>query len=297
MPRSCSCPAPCGTLDVHTKCLDDIDIVPKDMGWNWKLNSNQRKGWRPGAIPRSVRELMCHFLKPCPCDTLPVGALTGGDASSADPACIDHGAQQAPLPQRPMIKVQRKNDEYVITMNPLKSARLLKTEPDPYMNCDPIHVRITANREDQRMAQIKQIIRDSGFRRCKCGRAVAQCTCRDNREMEALRTCVENCGTKYGIADLGEKLSLNRLKDLELEFTPPAAVVKSCLRPVPECALQETQYNENDLKQKVGGSGSSDKGGKGGKAGKGGKGGDGGGKGGEDKKRGADKKGNKKSVK
>lgn len=253
--HSCCCPAPCGALDTHLNCVDELDTVPKHMGWNWKPHSTERKGWRPGAIPRSIRELMCHFLKPCPCDTLPpfVGAGCGppppsGTTGQSTANCIDQ-----PIPQRPMIRVHRKNDEYVITMNPLKSAQQLKTEHDPYMNCDPVQVRITANREDQRIAQIKQVIRESGFRRCKCGQPVAQCSCRDNRELEALRQCIANCGTKFGIDDLATKLSLNRLKDLELEFTPPAGVVKCCLQSPPSQGMQETQYNENDLKAAKGG--------------------------------------------
>lgn len=242
---SCCCPSPCGASpDPHSSCTQAGDeAVPKHMGWNWKHCSAERKGWRPGAIPRSIRELMCHFLRPCPCDTIPVGALTGkpprdGPAPGPDPDA-DH--------QRPMIRVHRKNDEYTITMNPLKSAQELKVDPDPYLPCEPIHVRITANREDQRIAQIKQVIRNSGFRRCKCGQPVHQCTCRDNRELEALRECIDQCGMQFGIADLGTKLSLNRLKDLELDFTPPAAVAKSGLQPLPESDTRECQCNENDV--------------------------------------------------
>lgn len=218
------------------------------MGWNWKQRSAERKGWRPGAIPRNIRELMCHFLRPCPCDTIPVGALTNvmKTQKSSTPTARSGGPDPAAT-QRPMIRVHRKNDEYVITMNPLKSAQQLKTDPDPYMACEPIHVRITANQEDQRMAQIKQVIRDSGFGRCKCGRPVELCTCRDNRELEALRECIDNCGMQFGIVDLGAKLSLNRLKDLELEFTPPAAVAKCGLQPLPKNGTQESQCNETDV--------------------------------------------------
>lgn len=210
------------------------------MGWNWTHQSVDRKGWRPGAIPRAIRDLMCHFLVQDSADLRAPTLPTPGRVP-ATPA----------RPQRPMIQVQRRNDEYAITMTPLKGGQQLRTTADPYQNCEPITVRITANRsrEDERIAQIKQVIHERGFRRCRCGLPVSQCQCRDRDELAALRKCVQQCGSRFGIVDLGEKLSINQPpKDLELDFTPPAAVVKAgFLESQQPQDAQSTQYLATDV--------------------------------------------------
>lgn len=239
LPTTSCCPPPCGLkTNTHDACTtpNDFKVVPKNMGWNWTHQSADRKGWRPGAIPRSIRDLMCHFLVPGSSNDMRSPTLPTPGRVPATPT----------RPQRPMIQVQRRNDEYAITMTPLKNGQQLRTTSDPYQSCEPITLRISANRsrEDERIAQIKKEIHERGFRRCRCGLPVSQCQCRDHDQLAALRKCVEFYGSRFGITDLGEKLSINQPpKDLELDFTPPAAVVKSgWLESQQPLEAQATQY-------------------------------------------------------
>lgn len=147
-----------------------------------------------------------------------------------------------------MIRVNRRNDEFTITMLPVKKTLDLKNEPDPYMNCEPVQIRISGNKEVQRLAHVRQMIWEKGFPKCTCGRSVANCDCRDNRELEALRQCVAALEKKFNLDELEKKLNLQDKEDLTLDFTPPAAILKPQLKDVPEDAsvMEETQYNLED---------------------------------------------------
>lgn len=148
-----------------------------------------------------------------------------------------------------MIRVNRRNDEFTITMLPLKKTSDLKSDPDPYLDCEPIQIKISGNKEARRLAHVRQMIWEKGFQRCTCGRSVAECECRDNREMEALRQCVAALEKKFNLDELEKKLNLHEKEDLTLDFTPPAAIVKPQLKDLPEdvSVVEETQYNEQDI--------------------------------------------------
>lgn len=235
------------------------------MGWDWHRASEERKGWRPGAIPKNIRELMCHFLSPCPCDTLLPYKKRSSRRSGDVPA--DCGGDE---PQLPTLRVQRRNHEYYITMNPLKDAQRLKTEPYPYVACKPLQFRISGSTEERALHDIKKIIKEQGFDKCTCGKAIAKCSCRDNREMEALRKCLVTCENRFGVNNADQKICLaEKSSELDIEFTPPAGIVKANLPPVADLVVQETQYDELDYRvvaEKPGkGGGGGKKGGKGGK--------------------------------
>lgn len=208
------------------------------MGWNWQPTTTERKGWRPGAIPKQIRGLMSYFLSQNP-----------HESSYRPPLPI---AGRVPPVQRPMIQVQRHNDEYAITMQPLKGAAQLRTAADPFAECEPIQVRISARkqREDERITQIKQEIHQRGFRRCRCGQPVAQCTCRATTELTALKKCVRQAAKRLGVdRSVGEVLSINRRpKDMMLDFTPPAGVVRQeWLENQNAQDCRETMYDETDI--------------------------------------------------
>lgn len=196
---------------------------------------------------------MCHFIKPCPLDTIPVTKMPAQKPPSgpAQPQYPSIPAVNPPFPiaQRPMIRVNRRNDEFMITMLPLKKTLDLKTEPDPYLECEPIQIKISGNKEARRLANVRQMIWEKGFQRCTCGRSVAECDCRDNREMEALRQCVAALEKKFNLDELEKKLNLQEKEDLTLDFTPPAAIIKPQLKDAPDnlSVMEETQYDEQDI--------------------------------------------------
>lgn len=184
---------------------------------------------------------MRHFLKPCPCDTLPV----------TKPASVQR-QQQALEPneyeQKPTLRVQRRNNEYTITMNPLKNSQTLKSEPYPYLNCKPLQFKISSSAEERQLQKIGEYICNLGFTKCVCGQKIINCRCRDNRESEALHKCLEDCTRKFGVKNLKEKLSLCDNTKLDIEFTPPAGVIKNMLKRRPDQLVQETQYDEQDFR-------------------------------------------------
>lgn len=278
---ACPCSKYCNGFNVknsnvHRLCKMPNQTVPSHMGWDWttsdtvinfifsnlknylfKRNVFQaQKGWRPGAIPRKIKEIMSHFLEPCPCDTVPVTKRPQNKDSMLDASCGE------PV-QQPTLRVQRKNDDYLITMKPLKDINALKTDADPYLNCDPIRFKISSNTEEKELQRVKKILSERGFKKCTCGKNIAHCCCRDNKELDALRKCINCIGDKHNIKDLEKKLFYRTRSKLDIEFTPPAGLIKNNLKALPDVIGQETQYDENDYKYSFDAAKSLEKGGKG----------------------------------
>lgn len=193
---------------------------------------------------------MGHFLKPCPCDTLPIS--NDRQAAKPRPCPMNESGDRCHMPQRPMIQLQRENDELTITMRPLKNSLALKSEPDPYLACDPIRLKVSGMKEAQQLNKIKKILAEKQFTRCCCGHSVAECRCRDNREMEAVRKCLGELEKKFGVKDLEKKNLFGPPNDnLQLDFTPPAGIIKPQISEQRPCEMNtmETQYNEQDFKE------------------------------------------------
>lgn len=202
-----------------------------------------KKGWRPGAIPKHIKEIMCHFLGPCPCDTLPVTKRQKADKDTVE--------EDNEIIQKPTLSVQKKDGDYLITMRPLKNTIDLRTDPNPYLTAKPIKFKITRRAEEKKCDEIRELLHKKGFGKCTCGNIVACCTCRDNREMDALRKCLDECEDKFGVKSLEYKLCLKESASepkLDIEFTPPGGMVKKNLKKLPNQVYQETQYCEDDFK-------------------------------------------------
>lgn len=192
---------------------------------------------------------MRHFLKPCPCDTLPV--TKRASVQRQQPQTLEPNEYD----QKPTLRVQRRNNEYTITMNPLKNSQTLKSEPYPYLNCKPLQFKISSSAEEREMQKIAEFICKKGFTKCVCGHKIINCRCRDNREAEALNKCLEDCTRIFGVKNLKEKLCLCDNTKLDIEFTPPAGVIKNVLKRRPDQLVQETQYDELDFRTDFDGKG------------------------------------------
>lgn len=189
---------------------------------------------------------MCHFLSPCPCDTLPVTKKCNKNKHA-----IDEDKEDDTCEQKPTLSVQKKDGDYLITMRPLKNTCELRNNPNPYLTAKPIKFKISRRAEEKKLDEIQVFLKKKGFRPCTCGNIVACCICRDNKEMDTLRKCLNECEEIYDIKSLDYKLCLkDALPDqkLNIEFTPPAGIVNKNIKKLPDLVYQETQYNEDDFK-------------------------------------------------
>lgn len=168
-------------------------------------------GWKPGAIPKSVRELMYHFLDPCPCDTNPVTKR------------IRNLPKPKTLPTNPIIQLRRHNDSYVVTMNSVD-----KNQPKQ----KPLCLMISASAEQKLMAKIKDILLNNGFKYCLCGETLARCQCRNQTELGNIYECIKQIEQKFKLRNLVHRLCFEKSKDLLLEFTP-ANIAESMLHESP----------------------------------------------------------------
>lgn len=198
-----------------------------------KLQSNKERnaGWRPGAIPKSVRQLMHHFLEPYPCDTIPV---------TKRPKALPELKSKNII--QPVIQLQRHNDEYTVTLNTVDKDQAAKP---------PVCVTISASVEQRQMAKVKEMLIGNGFRYCFCGRSLANCECRSRQEMETIYRFVRQIEQKFRIHNVMRRLCFERSKDLFLEFTP-ANVTEKMVHEGPNETLEvvrKTDRNsQNDLK-------------------------------------------------
>lgn len=140
-----------------------------------QINFQIRKGWKPGAVKKPIKELMCYFLEPCPCDTLPV-------TKKILKKRLPFKESSNKLVSKPTLRIQRKDGNLFVTMNPIKNSADLKNCPDPYLKCKPIQFQISQDPNILKRSQIKKKIKKCGFRRCVCNKTIAQCICKNDDE-------------------------------------------------------------------------------------------------------------------
>ncbi|BFF93141.1 uncharacterized protein DMAD_11041 [Drosophila madeirensis] len=234
----------------HAHCFDGDSKVPSHMGWLWTAHPLAKKpGWRPGAIRRSIRELMRYFLKDYPVDTIPVSKyMTYYNHRQRPPA--DYEEKPEDLVQVPTLHIEKKNDEYIITLRPLKDTETLKRSANPYVNMKPVQFRIVKNPQLKELRDLKRCLKSMGFSKCSCHKPVTECYCRSfidkkrlvyNLKKECKRRQVDNCE---------DNLILSETTDSEAEYefgvTPPAGLIHPERLRKTHVKHCETQYNEND---------------------------------------------------
>lgn len=188
---------------------------------------------------------MCYFLEPCPADTLP---------NTRRPRKRPPPEKEEPLVQKPTLRIQKKNGQYTITMHPLKTCEELKSSPDPYAACKPLKFKITRTPEEDACSQLKKAMLEK-YKKCTCKQSIPNCTCRDNKEKQLITKELEQYERDLKIKDLENKLKLSDSTDgseLDIEFTPPAGLIKETLGKKPDNIYRETQYDVNDfIKKKI----------------------------------------------
>ncbi|KAM8703911.1 hypothetical protein ACLKA7_008523 [Drosophila subpalustris] len=234
----------------HAHCREDGHKVPPHMGWLWTRHPlAQRPGWRPGAIRRSIRELMSYFLKDFPVDSIPISKYMSYQKQKQRPA-IDHEEKPEDLVQVPTLHIEKKNDEYLITLRPLKDAETLKRSANPYANMKPVQFRIVKNPVLKQVREMKRCLKNMGFSKCKCHKPVMECYCRSFIDKKQLVEEVQRQCAKRNMDNCENELVLSDTTDSEAEFdfgvTPPAGLMHPERLKAVHITHTETQYNEND---------------------------------------------------
>lgn len=234
----------------HATCGNVLHKVPAHMGWLWtQCPLAARPGWRPGAIRRSIRELMSYFLRDYPVDTIPISKYMSYHKQKPP---ISHEGEERPeeLVQVPTLHIEKRNNEYVITLRPLKDAEGLKRAANPYVKMKPIQFRIVKNPLLKEVREMKRCLKNMGYSKCQCHRPVMECYCRSFIDKKLLVDDVRRQCALRKMPCCERELVLSDTTDSEAEFdfgvTPPAGLMKPERLKITHMTHTETQYNEND---------------------------------------------------
>ncbi|ALC46248.1 Ppi1, partial [Drosophila busckii] len=237
-------------MNKHDKCYEVPHSVPAHMGWLWtEFPLAQIRGWRPGAIRRSIRELMSYFLKDFPLDTIPVSKYMSYIKQNRPPKGPPPENLEG-VQQQPTLHIEKKNDEYIITLRPLKDAATLARSANPYANMKPVQFRIVKNPLLKQIRDLKRCLKNMGFSKCKCHKPVMDCYCRSFIDKKRLISAMQQECQRRQLPCCEEELVLSDTSDSEAEYdfgvTPPAGLVHPERLKTTHVTNTETQYDEND---------------------------------------------------
>lgn len=179
---------------------------------------------------------MTYFNGPC-CACMPNDVTT----------CVTYdkriSAEKAPgqvVAKKPTLRVVRRDGQYFVCMNPLKSSDELAHSDNPYLeNCPPIKFQIALNRNRRQHDD-----KDLGLLGYPCSEHPA--ICEDNKEMQdLLNLLADECENDKEFYKLAKTLC-SKPSDLDIEFIAPGANVSDCLA-FQEGVYKETQYDKNDF--------------------------------------------------
>lgn len=210
-----------GVIIGHRLCMSDGALVPSNMGWLWNAQivglPSIRRGWRPGAVRKSVAKIMEVYLTP--------------PAEPAPPVKQD---------DPPTLRVQKKKGEYTIVMNPLRD------ESKALENPSPIVFKVTKSDDVKQRSCARKILKSRGIeKKCNCA-TIDSCNCLTGCEKTQLKSEMEQVSKELC---LKPELSVGDLRDsseseVDVEFTPPSALKQKSLskkcKPV-KVSVAETQ--------------------------------------------------------
>lgn len=204
-----------GIIIGHKDCKNEPKEVPKNMGWLWNVENpgvtQIRRGWRPGAVRKSVAKLMQHFLKK---ETPP----------PAEPNI---------LPQKSALKVERKFGEYTITMNDFSEGDFRH----------PIVFKVTKSDEAKKRSEARSVLKTRGItKKCECN-SFEECKCMSGMEKIILKCQLKKVSQEFCLCPEMTLEDWDESSDSEMnfEFSPPLAMKcksKKCVK----TANDSTQY-------------------------------------------------------
>lgn len=153
-----------------------------------------------------------------------------------------------------MLQISKQEDEYVITLRPLKAPDVLSKAANPFEDMRPMVFRISKDPIATGIREIKRTLKDKGFAPCTCEQPVARCFCRSYLDQKVVAYEVKTLSEARGWKDIGKTFvyrdssESENDSDKELEFgvTPPAGVIKPERRRRPDRVNTDTQYLDND---------------------------------------------------
>ncbi|KAH8383434.1 hypothetical protein KR009_008595, partial [Drosophila setifemur] len=230
--------------------VPEFEKVPSHMGWLWTAHPLASKpGWRPGAIRRSIREMMRYFLKDYPVDSIPISKYMSY-YKNKQPAPHPPGERAEDLVQVPTLHIEKKNDVFTITLRPLKNAQDLARSANPYANMKPVQFRIVRDPLIKEIRDLKRCLKGMGFSKCSCHKPVMQCYCRSFLDKKLLVEQVRQECDRRRIDTCEDDLVLSDTSDSEDEFdfavTPPAGMMHPERLKTSHVKNMETQYDEAD---------------------------------------------------
>lgn len=199
--------------------------VPKNMGWLWNANnpgiSTIRRGWKPGAVPKSVAKMMRYFLVK-ECDIPPA------DGNSIQ--CMN---------EKPTLKVEKKLGEYTIILNPL-------CDDKSHGDAAPIVFKIAKSEDEKRRCNARRILKCRGITKsCECN-DISSCSCINDCQKQSILCELEAISEVMCIIPEMKYEELNEASEcseIDFEFTPPFEMMNKCKRDV-GVSVAGTQYEE-----------------------------------------------------
>lgn len=173
-----------------------------------------RRGWKPGAVGRTIAKRIEEHRQ--------AKGLVMSNELTVRPSRrrIRHeyeSESDVTVAPKPTLQIKKKDGVYHITMNPLKDPKTLEDNENPYMECTPLQFKIVKNKDKEK----KKAPEDG-----------ENCTC--NGE---------------GDADEVESVSSSSDSELDIEFTPPAGIIRpERLKRKKNVVHTDTQYNPDDCK-------------------------------------------------
>lgn len=224
-----------GVILGHKLCQGSSLLVPKNMGWLWNVGISGlptfRRGWRPGAVKKPVARIMKFYLTP-PAEPVPL-------KPKADP---------------PTLRVQKKDGEYTIIMNPLRD------ELNGIEISSPIVFKVVKSDDAKKRSMARKMLKTRGVEK--------SCDCNDIDKCPCLTTC-DKAHILFELQEISTRLCLEPelnfcdLKDsseseIDVEFSPPSAAKPKNFkcRPVEKSfagtqyEIQEEAFSYHDNEQK-----------------------------------------------
>lgn len=215
--------------------IKSCESVPSNMGWRHdKIQMHHQKSWYPGKIDKTVMNLMKHYLKSYPTDTIPLSNATR-KMTIDDSSCHDNELKST-------LHVLKRNGEIFIEMRPLKERKQLETECNPYLNCTPLKFVIKKQPEETKRHKARVMMKSRGFnKKCNCN-DIKCCRCISNVQKLLFQDEMKKISTELKMKKEMQYEDVHDSSDSEIdfEFTPPT-VLNSGQKCMPNVAHVGTQ--------------------------------------------------------
>jgi hypothetical protein len=238
-------PPPRSSINVENGAGDAS--VPKFMGWRWDELSfgSAHKKWFPGKINKTVRCLMKYLLNPFPVDTIP---LTRRDKNGKIMKICPDSQRFPKLIQKPTLKIEKRDGEIGITLNPLKPNDKLATDCNPYLDCSPLTFKIRKHPEEIKRHQARKLLQSRGFTKKCCCLNIESCRCISPNDKKLLSYAMEKVSKEMKLKNNLTYAEFYESSDSEsdIEFTTPAAAIAPS-KCKPDVIHEGTQYAIKDF--------------------------------------------------